>query len=134
MFLRYVTVGGGIFLVDLCCFLLLVKQVRISPEIAQACSRTVGAAVGFFGHKYFSFVQPEATGSNGRSSTIQLVGYVCITVAGIVVSPFVIWFMLRIVQPHLVFAKILTEAVMVFINFALMKALFFGGLSKGPTR
>jgi putative flippase GtrA len=132
MFLRYVAVGGGTFLVDLCCFLLLVKQVRISPEVAQACSRTVGAAVGFFGHKYFSFAQPENADSRGQSSTFQIVGYACIMVAGIVLSPLVIWFMLRIVQPHLVLAKILTEAVMVCINFVLMKALF-SRLSKSPT-
>ncbi|CAN7443295.1 GtrA family protein [Caballeronia sp. LjRoot31] len=132
MFLRYVAVGGGTFLVDLCCFLLLVKQAGISPEVAQACSRTVGAAVGFFGHKYFSFAQPEAAGSKGRSSSVQVVGYICIMVAGIVLSPFVIWFMLRIVQPHLVLAKILTEGVMVCINFVLMKALF-SRLSKSPT-
>ncbi len=133
MFLRYVAVGGGTFLVDLCCFLLLVKQAGISPEVAQACSRTVGAAVGFFGHKYFSFAQQENAGSQGRSSTIQVVGYVCIMVAGIVLSPFVIWFMLRIVEPHLVVAKVLTEVVMVCINFVLMKALF-SRLSKSPTQ
>ena len=130
-FLRYGAVGGGTFLVDLCCFLLLVKQAGISPEIAQACSRTVGAAAGFFGHKYFSFAQPKGVGSQGRSSTVQVVGYICIMVAGIVLSPFVILFMLWIVQPHLILAKILTEAVMVCINFVLMKALF-GRLSKSP--
>jgi putative flippase GtrA len=132
MFLRYIAVGGGTFLVDLCCFLLLVKQAGFTPEVAQACSRTVGAAAGFFGHKYFSFAQPETEGSEGRSSSVQVVGYICIMVAGIVLSPFVIWFMLRIVQPHLVFAKVLTEAVMVCINFVLMKALF-SGLSKSQT-
>jgi len=131
MFLRYVAVGGGTFLVDLCCFLLLVKQIGISPEVAQACSRTVGAAAGFFGHKYFSFAQPETADAHERSSTVQVVGYICIMVAGIALSPFVIWFMLRMVQPHLVFAKILTEAVMVCINFVLMKALF-SRLSKSP--
>ena len=130
-FLRYVAVGGGTFLVDLCCFLLLVKQAGVSPEVAQACSRTVGAAAGFFGHKYFSFAQPETADADERSSTVQVVGYICIMVAGIVLSPFVIWFMLRMVQPHLVFAKILTEAVMVCINFVLMKALF-SRLSKSP--
>lgn len=133
MFLRYVAVGGGTFLVDLSCFLLLVKQAGVSPEIAQACSRTVGAAAGFFGHKYFSFAQPENEGVQSRSSTVQIVGYICITVAGIVLSPFVIWFMLRIVEPHLVVAKVLTEAVMVCINFVLMKALF-SRLSKSSTR
>lgn len=132
MFLRYVAVGGGTFVVDLCCFLLLVKQAGISPEVAQACSRTIGAAAGFFGHKYFSFAQQEAAVSAGRSSTVQIIGYACIMVAGIVLSPFVIWFMLRIVQPHLVFAKVLTEAVMVCINFVLMKALF-SGLSKSQS-
>jgi putative flippase GtrA len=132
MFLRYVAVGGGTFLVDLCCFLLLVKQAGFSPEVAQACSRTVGAAAGFFGHKYFSFAQPKEAESQGRSSAIQIIGYAGIMLAGIVLSPFVIWFMLRLVEPHLVVAKVMTEAVMVCINFVLMKALF-SRLTKSPT-
>jgi putative flippase GtrA len=129
MFLRYIVVGGGTFLVDLGCFMLLVKQGRVSPEVAQACSRTVGAAVGFFGHKYFSFAQPRGTGSSGGGSLRQVAGYIAIFVVGIILSPAVIWGMLQIVRPHLVLAKILTEVVMVCLNFVLMKALF-GRLSK----
>jgi putative flippase GtrA len=123
LFLRYVGIGGTAFLVDLLIFLLLVKALGLSPELAQATSRTAGALVGFWGHRHISFRIRHAAGQ-AYSLPTQAAGYLAITLFGIVVSPLIISVLIRLLQNHVFTAKILTEAVMVCFNFVAMKRLF----------
>lgn len=123
-FARYLGVGGGTFLVDLVCFMVLVRLGGLSPEVAQIFSRTAGAASGFLGHKYFSFANSDRATEQKRSSTFQMIGYLGVTVFGITVSPFVIRLMLYLDGDRLLIGKICTEIVMVCVNFVAMRALF----------
>lgn len=123
-FVRYLGVGGGSFLVDFACFITLVRLAGFTPELAQVFSRTAGAASGFLGHKYFSFANSDPEAARKRSSTFQVIGYLAVTVFGIVVSPFVIQLMLYLDGDRLLIGKLCTEVVMMCINFVAMRALF----------
>jgi putative flippase GtrA len=123
-FVRYLGVGGVSFVVDFACFIALVRVYRLDPAIAQVFSRTAGAASGFVGHKYFSFAQGDPGAARRRSSTFHIVGYLLVTLFGIVVSPFVIQLILYLDGHRLLIAKLCTEVVMVCINFVAMRTLF----------
>ncbi|MEX3931233.1 GtrA family protein [Paraburkholderia phymatum] len=123
-FVRYIGVGGASFLVDFACFMALVRLGGFNPALAQVFSRTVGAASGFLGHKYFSFAHSDPAVAQKRSSTFQMIGYLGVTVFGITVSPFVIELMLWLCGGRLLIGKLCTEVVMVCINFVAMRALF----------
>jgi putative flippase GtrA len=123
MFSRYLVVGGGAFLIDFACFMLLVKGLGFLPEIAQVFSRTAGAAFGYLGHKKFSFAQPK---TSTKATVVHATGYVIIFLVGLGLSPLILWSTLHALTRSLVLAKITTEIVMVIVNFTALKILFTG--------
>jgi putative flippase GtrA len=121
-FSRYLLTGGLLFLVDLLVFLVLVRLGEIEPLLAQPVSRTVGAIVGFFGHRHITFMQ---TRNNTRhSGATQGAAYFIVSVAMLIVTPFVLLFFLRINGGELVTAKVLTEAFAVICVYLSLKFIF----------
>lgn len=122
-FLRYLAVGGTLFVIDFALFLVLVRGAGVDLRAAQAISRSAGAAVGFFGHRYLSF---RASGDRAAFHWVgQGVGYaVAAAILNVVVSPFVVWAMFVVLADRLVLAKLASDAVMALVSYVLLRAVF----------
>ena len=118
--IRYLMVGGTLFLVDLATFLCL-KKIGTTTLIAQAISRTVGATLGFLGHKVISF--------RSRDYKTQLVaaqgaGYTISTVLNILISPILVAGLEYAVPGRLILVKVLAEIVMVIETYFVLRWIF----------
>ncbi len=128
--LRYLTVGGLLWIVDTTVFITLHQGLGIDVRIAQVVSRTVGAVCGFFGHKYVSFRILKGERKNNRYWSIagQGIGYTIVTVLNILVSPFVVQFAIWLVggidTGSLVISKLLAEIVLVSETYFLLRVIF----------
>jgi putative flippase GtrA len=123
-FSRYLAVGGGLFLIDFAVFMALVRLFSVDLRVAQAISRSVGAAVGFLGHRYITF-QARNNG-DGRGTLVARQGmlYIAVTVINIAISPFALQFVVRVVTDVLSLAKIITEAFIVCETYVLLRLVF----------
>ena len=120
--LRYLIVGGLLFLIDLGVVYTLVIGMDMGPGIAQLFGRTTGAVTGFFLHRNFTFRSPTdeyRIGAVGQGS-----GYILLGIATIMISPFILLVMLDIFSQQLVVAKVFTEVVIVAGNFIAMRLVF----------
>lgn len=119
---RYLLTGGFLFVIDLCVFLALVKLGGLEPVLAQLISRAVGAIVGFFGHRHFTFMQ---TRNNTRHrGTTQGAAYLLISVSMLVVTPFVLLCFLNITGGQLLMSKLFTEVFAVIVVYICLKFVF----------
>jgi len=123
---RYLLVGGGLFVLDTAVFLTLVRLFGWDLRLAQLVSRTVGAATGFVGHRGFTFRQPGK--DHAHSVAAQGTGYVAVTLFNIAFSPFVVqfaaWAVPGTLPFSLVLAKIAAECVIVVESFLLLNVVF----------
>ena len=120
--LRYLAVGGLLFLIDLGVVYTLVVGLGIGPGVAQLFGRTTGAVTGFFLHRNFTFRSPTGeyqVGLFGQGS-----GYILLGIATILISPFVLLAMLAVFDQQLVIAKVFTEVVIVAGNYLVMRLMF----------
>lgn len=121
-FVRYLITGGSLFLIDLAVFLFLAKVAGLPIALAQLLSRATGAAVGFFGHRYFTF--RASLDAAPRDARKQGVAYIAVTVANFFISPLVLLAILSLVGQELVLGKFLAEIVLVLMTYAAMSIVF----------
>jgi putative flippase GtrA len=131
-FFRYLLTGVGLFLLDLAIFLACVTIVGLDVRIGQIISRTVGATVGFFGHKYYSF-------RSEREHSLSLLalqgsGYTLITILNILLSPIILYVVIRMTQGDLISAKIISEIILVSQTYVLLRILFLASRYKDAKR
>ena len=122
-FLRYVIVGTMLFAIDFGLFLILVRLVSLDLRVAQAISRTAGAALGFFAHRYVSF---RSTGNRALFHwTGQGAGYFAtVVLLNLVASPLVVWGVYRAVGARLILAKVTTDVILVLLSYFLLRIVF----------
>lgn len=122
-FLRYLAVGGSLFLIDFAAFLALVRGCGLDLRLAQAVSRSAGAGVGFFAHRHLSF---RATGDRATFHWFgQSVGYTAAAVVlNVAVSPFVVWVTFRMSGGRLILAKLVSDALMAVLSYILLRIVF----------
>ncbi|NBD38747.1 MAG: hypothetical protein GVY10_09275 [Verrucomicrobia bacterium] len=120
--LRYVAVGGFLFLIDLGVVYTLVVGFGINPGLGQLFGRTTGALTGFFLHRNFTFRSPTGRYRVGMAG--QGGGYILLGITTILVSPFILLAMLTITNQRLVIAKFLTEVVIVVGNYLVLRLVF----------
>ena len=122
-FIRYLLVGGTLFLIDLSVFLVLVQFCELDIRIAQGVSRTTGAIVGFFAHKYITF---EATSNNSVISVKnQGLIYTLATISiNILFSPFIVWSIVQLLPGRLVLSKIISEILLVLLIYLILRTIF----------
>lgn len=120
--LRYLTVGTSLFFLGAAVLYVLSRGLGVDLRVAEGVSRATGAAVGFFAHRYLTFRQ--ARGQDARPATTQGLSYVVVTVSGLVISPWVLWGLYRVLSPHLLVAKILCDGIMLMQTFVLLRLIF----------
>ncbi|MDS4022451.1 MAG: GtrA family protein [Candidatus Competibacter sp.] len=121
-FSRYLVTGGLLFLIDLAVFLALVRLGGFEPALAQPIGRATGAIAGFFGHRYITFFQNR---DNPRHDiVVQGSGYLAVSVAMLLITPFVLLFFLYISGGDLVAAKVLTEIFAVIAVYLSLRFVF----------
>lgn len=121
-FSRYLVTGGVLFLIDLSVFLALVRLVGCEPALAQPIGRATGAIAGFFGHRYVTFFQNRGNPRHGIA--VQGSGYLVVSVAMLLITPFVLLFFLHISGGDLVAAKVLTEIFAVIAVYLSLRFVF----------
>lgn len=125
---RYLFIGGVLFLLDLAAFLAL-KHLGIGTVPAQVVSRTVGAAAGFAGHKLVSFRNRE---QGGRALAAQGTSYAVLTVVNILISPLVVvGFEHLLGWAGLPVVKVAAEVVMVTETYLVLRWVFRGRRAPG---
>ncbi len=117
---RYLAVGLGLFAVD-CAVFFSLKFAGLPIAVAQLVSRSVGAGVGFFGHKYFSF---RNTDNESVDLAAQGSGYLGVTVLNILLSPVVVVGLDKLLPVPLLVVKVIAEAFMVIETFLLLNLVF----------
>ncbi|UCG92455.1 MAG: GtrA family protein [candidate division WOR-3 bacterium] len=118
--MRYIVMGGCIFLLDLGVFLMF-DFLGLDIRIAQGISRSTGAVSGFFIHKYITFQNNK---SDIPSFLMQGSAYGVSTVAFILVSPFIVYFFVQLFNRNLIVAKIVAELCMVVVIYGILNIIF----------
>lgn len=133
---RYLLTGGTLFLIDFAVFVGF-KSLGVATPVAQVISRTTGAAVGFVGHKLFTF------GNRDRSATtmaVQGTGYIGVTIFTILFSPLVVGFFAHVIPSDMrvleavpyvsatglywMIVKVPSEVIMLVITYILLNLIF----------
>jgi putative flippase GtrA len=118
---RYVLVGGFLFLVDVSVFLALVKGAGVGLGLAQVVSRTAGAATGFLLHRAWTFA---GDGEHRLSLPFQGSGFVALNLVNIAISPLVVTGVDHLFHFPLLVTKIVSEALIVGESFVMLRWIF----------
>jgi putative flippase GtrA len=120
--LRYLAVGGSLFVLSASVLYVLSRGLGLDLRVAEGLSRATGAAVGFFAHRYLTFL--GARGQEARPVSMQGLSYVAVTVSGLVISPWLLWGLYQALSPHLLVAKVLCDGIMLIQTFILLRLVF----------
>lgn len=118
--IRYSITGILLFVVDLTVFLTL-KHFGATTLFSQFVSRSVGASLGFVGHKFFSFCNKKFSMS---VIAIQGTGYISCSIFNIFISPFVVLGFEYLIPNNLFLVKFLAEVIMVVETYFILKWIF----------
>ncbi|MEW8324336.1 MAG: GtrA family protein [Candidatus Thiodiazotropha taylori] len=118
--LRYLLVGGASWVVDFLVFFLTYSHIGIVP--AQTVARIVGALVAFAGHKLIVFEDRQFTPQAMRQ---QIVQYLILWLVSYTLSVILLLGFIDLLQLHPVAAKLITEAIIIVINFVTMRRYIF---------
>jgi putative flippase GtrA len=122
-FFRYVLTGGILYGIDLGAFLFCCKVLGLNIMLSQGIARTLGAIVGFFGHKYFSFGNKKL--EDGFYSMASQGGkYLFVTVFNVFFSPFLVYAFAWVFSGHLIVTKVVAEIILVIETYFLLRLIF----------
>ncbi|MES9861124.1 MAG: GtrA family protein [Candidatus Thiodiazotropha sp. LLP2] len=119
-FLRYLVVGGTSWVVDFLVFYLLYPIIGIIA--AQTAARVVGALIAFIGHKIIVFDDRSFGAGTLRQ---QLFKYLFLWIVSYSLSIIFLLFFVDLLQLHPVASKLITEAIIIAINFVTMRRYIF---------
>ena len=120
---RYLAIGATLFLLDLSLFLSMVNLLHLDIRIAQAISRTSGSACGFLAHKYFTFrATRDASVLSWKRQSLTYV--IAALTFNLLVSPFVLWGVVKLCAGPLILSKIIAEILFVSFSYAVMRLIF----------
>jgi putative flippase GtrA len=109
---RYVLVGGIVYLCDLAVFALLLAAAPDAHLMANLAGRVAGAALGFVLHRQFTFSWAQRDGR-----VRQALAYVSVLVANIAASTFLLWLAVDQVGIDSLAARIMVDAVVIAAAF-----------------
>ncbi|MES9942433.1 MAG: GtrA family protein [Candidatus Thiodiazotropha sp. 6PLUC1] len=119
-FLKYLVVGGSSWVVDFLVFYFLYPIIGIIA--AQTAARVVGALIAFIGHKTIVF-DDHAFGMGTLRQ--QLFQYLLLWIVSYSLSIILLLLFVDLLQLHPVASKIITEAIIIAINFVTMRRYIF---------
>lgn len=122
---RFVIVGGFLYLADFLVYWILVK-LSINPLIANFCGKIIGAFIGFFGHRYFTFQVIDK-----KLLLKHSLKYIIITLVYAPFSSLVLNGVFSLISNRII-AKIISDTICIVISFLLSKfAIFTHGDKNG---
>jgi putative flippase GtrA len=120
--LRYLATGASLFFLDLGIYVVLHTVFGVSIMTAQLVSRTAGAAVGFLAHKFISFgVGAEQQAS---SAARQGISYTIVMGANILISPFLVAWMVGLLDDRAVVGKLVSDAIIIAETYLILRIIF----------
>jgi putative flippase GtrA len=119
-FLRYLAVGGTSWVVDFLVFYLTYPLFGIIT--AQTAARLVGALIAFIGHKIVVF---EERTFESKTLQQQLFQYLMLWIISYSLSIILLLFFIDLLECHPVAAKLVTETLIIAINFFTMRRYIF---------
>ena len=125
---RYLLSGAVAWVADLAVFTACLGSFGII--MAQLIARITGAVVAFFGHKLFVFGESDI-----KPATLarQIPSYAALWLLSYVVSTLALIGLVGHVGMQALLAKIMVEAVIIAMNYLVMKTLIFrSGMAGGP--
>ena len=117
---RYTLVSVGSFLIDYLLFLLLSHVAGIPYLVANVAARVVSAAANFTGHKVFSFRSPGRT-------VPKAARYVLAVAFALSMASVLLYLAVEHLAIASFIAKPLVDALVFFVNFAVLSRFVFRG-------
>ena len=119
---RYLFYGTLLFLLDFAIVYWLVAAAGADPAAAQLIGRSTGAVAGFFVHRHLTF------GAASRRARFRIMqqgsGFFAAGLLTLFLSPALLIAFLEVNRGDLLTAKVLTEIVLVAINFLALRFIF----------
>lgn len=120
--LRYVGVGGIVYLVDLTVYFIGIAFVHDAYLWFNILAKIVAASVGFCLHKYFTF-----TGGEKHRTGRQVGQYIALLVVNASLATGLLFVGVTMLGHPEGPTKIITDIIVVCIAFLVCRAIFFGG-------
>jgi putative flippase GtrA len=119
---RYLATGAALFFLDLAIYVVLHMGFGIAIMTAQLISRTTGAAVGFIAHKFISF----AAGDQPQASSVarQSIAYTIVMGANIIISPFLVVWLVGLLDGRAVAGKLVSDAIIITETYLILRVIF----------
>ncbi len=117
--LRYLIVGGFLFLLDYGTTSLIYIELHHPLELAQWVGRLLGAGLGYVLHHRYTFRSEEQ-----QRQDLQL-RYALVAIALWAVSPAVLKATIHILSSSFLAAKVLTECMLVCASYLLLRNYVF---------
>lgn len=125
--IRYLFTGGILFLIDTAVYLTLKNLLHLDVKVAQWISRSIGATIGFVGHKFFVFKDDDV---RYLTLTWQGVIYVGLVILNVFLSGWLLdgiynlFGLQRTLLVHDFIAKVMNEVVMVTETYIVLNIIF----------
>lgn len=119
-FLRYLLVGASAWVVDFVIFIALYSVIGIVG--AQTLARITGALVSFAGHKVFVFDDRQFSQGTVWRQAYQ---YLLLWLISYAISVGCILLFIDLFMLHPIVSKLITEVIIIFINFVTMRRFIF---------
>jgi len=119
---RFLLSGGTLFVIDLAAFIICRKVFGIDVFWSEFIARVTGAATGFVLHKFFTFANPKGESAVGARK--QGAGYVATVSFNLVFGPFLVSWLVVLLHPYELMAKILGSVLLAFETFIIYRFIF----------
>ena len=118
IFLRYLTIQGFAYIIDMGIFLLFLTSIGSGPIFANLLAKAAAGGFAFFAHRYFTF--------SGKSIFIgrQALLYFLLLAANVPIASAILIVMLLWI-PDPIIAKFLSDIVCVALSYNLSKYFIF---------
>lgn len=112
---KFVVVGGIATLIDWVIYFVLFNYFHIFPLISNVISYSISVIYNFIMSVKWVF------DTKNKSMKRLLFEFIILSLIGLIISEFIIWFFLEILSFNSIIAKILSTLIVMVINFILRK-------------
>lgn len=112
---KFVVVGGIATLIDWVIYFVLFNYFHIFPLISNVISYSISVIYNFIMSVKWVFDTKD------KSMKRLLFEFIILSLIGLIISEFIIWFFLEILSFNSIIAKILSTLIVMIINFILRK-------------
>lgn len=119
-FLKYCVVGGIAFIFDFASFYICITYLGINYLLAGVISFIIGLNVNYYLAKYFVFKESKIEDQKKEYLSVAV-----ISLSGLAIKVFILWLCVSIIGLYVIWAKLISVAIVLFYNFAARKIFVF---------